>query len=109
MYSLRYGTVPIVRATGGLDDSIEHFNGRTGKGTGFKFGDYTGQALLGCVREALAAFRDKPAWRKLIANGMAKDFSWYASAREYVSLYDRARAEGNGRNGRIPRAVSTSN
>jgi len=110
MYSLRYGTVPVVRGTGGLDDTIEHFDGRSGKGSGFKFGAYSGRALLGCVREALAAFRDKAAWRKLMANGMAKDFSWYASAREYVALYERARGgETGGRKRRIPRAVSTSN
>ena len=57
IYSLKYGTVPVVRATGGLDDTIEHWNSRTGKGTGFKFADYTGEALLMIIREALRAFR----------------------------------------------------
>lgn len=103
IYSLRYGTVPVVRATGGLDDTIENFDARSGKGTGFKFTPYEGKALLASVRKALAAFGNKPAWGKLMANGMAKDFSWYASAREYAALYERARS------GRIPRAVSTSN
>lgn len=111
IYSLRYGTVPIVRATGGLDDTIEPFEARTGRGTGFKFAEYDGRALLACVRAALAAYGNKAAWGKLMANGMAKDFSWYASAREYVALYERARGgdDAASRGGRIPRAVSTSN
>ena len=91
IYSLRYGTVPLVRATGGLDDTIEPFDRATGLGTGFKFSEYTGQALLGALQEALAAFADKAAWRRLQTNGMAKDFSWNASALEYGRLYDLAR------------------
>jgi len=91
MYSLRYGTVPVVRATGGLDDTIEPFDPASGRGTGFKFSEYTGSALLGALREALADYADKPAWRRLQANGMAKDFSWNASAGEYARLYDMAR------------------
>jgi starch synthase len=91
IYSLRYGTVPVVRATGGLDDTIEPFNPANGRGTGFKFSEYTGPALLAALREALAAYADKPAWRRLEANGMAKDFSWNASALEYGRLYDVAR------------------
>jgi starch synthase len=91
IYSLRYGTVPVVRATGGLDDTIEPFDPASGRGTGFKFSEYTGPALLAALREALAAFGDKTAWRRLQANGMAKDFSWNASALEYGRLYDLAR------------------
>ena len=89
MYSLKYGTVPIVRATGGLDDSIEQWDAKTGKGTGFKFSSYTGTALLATIQEALKAFADKPSWRKLMLNGMNKDFSWTTSAREYVRIYER--------------------
>src|SRR5262249_36360886 len=88
MYSLKYGTVPIVRATGGLDDTIEPWDG-SGKGTGFKFSAYSGVALLNCVHEALRAFKDQEGWRKLMLNGMSKDFSWTASAREYVKVYER--------------------
>jgi starch synthase len=91
IYSLRYGTVPIVRATGGLDDTIEHFNPQTGKGTGFKFYDYHGEALLGVVREAIAAFADKRAWHQIMRNGMVKDHSWSNSAREYARVYEKAR------------------
>ena len=89
MYSLKYGTVPIVRATGGLDDSIDPWDAATGKGTGFKFSGYTGSALLATVHEALSAFNDKAGWKKLMLNGMRKDFSWTVSAREYVKIYER--------------------
>jgi starch synthase len=91
IYSLRYGTVPVVRATGGLDDTIEPFDRATGRGTGFKFSEYTGEALLGALREALAVYADKTLWRRVQTNGMAKDFSWNASALEYGRLYDLAR------------------
>ena len=89
MYSLRYGTIPIVRATGGLDDTVEPWNPATGKGTGFKFGPYSGAVLLATIHEALTAFKDKAGWRKLMLNGMKKDFSWTASAREYVKVYEK--------------------
>jgi starch synthase len=91
IYSLKYGTVPVVRATGGLDDTIEPWDPRTGKGTGFKFTDYTGEALLATIRAALQAYRDQPGWHKLMRIGMSKDFSWTASANEYVKVYERAR------------------
>ena len=91
IYSLRYGTVPVVRATGGLDDTIEPFDPASERGTGFKFSEYTGAALLAALREALAAYADKGGWRRLQVNGMAKDFSWNASALEYGRLYGRAR------------------
>jgi starch synthase len=91
IYSLKYGTVPIVRATGGLDDTIEPWDARTGKGTGFKFTEYNGESLLLTVKQALHAFRDQTSWQVLMRNGMNKDFSWNASAREYVKVYERAR------------------
>src|SRR6185437_13157674 len=84
IYSLRYGTVPVVRVTGGLDDTVEPFDTRTGRGTGFKFSEYTGQALLQCLRQALALYRDRNSWHRLQMNGMAKDFSWHSSAIEYL-------------------------
>jgi starch synthase len=91
MYSLKYGTVPLVRATGGLDDTIEQWDSRTGKGTGFKFQEYIGEQLLSTVRLALQAFQDQSSWQVLMRNGMSKDFSWNASAREYARVYERAR------------------
>ncbi|HUO17499.1 MAG TPA: glycogen synthase GlgA [Verrucomicrobiae bacterium] len=91
IYSLKYGTVPIVRATGGLDDTIEPWDARTGKGTGFKFTDYNGEALLLTIKEALDAFQDQASWQVLMRNGMNKDFSWNASAREYGKIYERVR------------------
>jgi len=91
IYSLKYGTVPIVRATGGLDDTIEPWDARTGKGTGFKFSDYTGEALLATIKQALLAYRDPSSWQTLMRNGMSRDFSWGASARDYGKIYDRAR------------------
>lgn len=91
IYSLRYGTVPIVRATGGLDDTIEPWDPKTRRGTGFKFTEYTGDALLLTIRAALAAYNDELGWQALMRNGMAKDFSWNSSAREYVKIYERVR------------------
>ena len=91
IYSLKYGTVPIVRATGGLDDTIEPWDARTGKGTGFKFSEYNGESLLLTVKQALQAFRDQTSWQVLMRNGMNKDFSWHASAREYGKIYERLR------------------
>jgi starch synthase len=95
IYSLKYGTVPIVRATGGLDDTTEHWDARTGKGTGFKFTDYNGEALLLTIKEALRAFHDQNSWQQLMRNGMSKDFSWNASAKEYIRVYERVR-QGRG-------------
>ena len=90
IYSLRYGTVPIVRATGGLDDTIENFDPATGKGSGFKFSEYSGEALLETIHKALTVYKDRQAWTQLMKNGMSKDFSWRASAREYARVYERA-------------------
>ena len=91
IYSLKYGTVPIVRATGGLDDTIDPWDARTGKGTGFKFSDYTGEALLAAIKSAMLAYQDPSSWQTLMRNGMGRDFSWGVSAREYGKIYDRAR------------------
>lgn len=82
IYSLRYGTVPIVRATGGLDDTID-------VETGFKFLEYSGSALLETVRAALTAYRGKKRWGEMMERGMKKNFSWDASAAEYSALYQR--------------------
>jgi starch synthase len=102
IYSLRYGTVPVVRATGGLEDTVENFDPQTRQGTGFKFDAYDGSALLGALRAALETCRDQKSWLNLQKNGMAKDFSWKTSAASYVTLYEAAKRS------RIPRAVGTS-
>jgi starch synthase len=95
IYSLRYGTVPVVRATGGLDDTIESFDLQHGTGTGFKFQEYTGAAFLQCIRQALHHYAEEPVWKRIQLNGMAKDFSWNISAAEYAKLYEAARAARN--------------
>jgi starch synthase len=91
MYSMRYGTVPVVRATGGLDDTVTDYNAAAGTGTGFKFGPYTAAALLEAMERARAAFANPSNWKKLQVAGMRQDFSWDRSAREYVKLYETAR------------------
>jgi len=95
IYSLRYGTVPVVRATGGLDDTIEPFDLQHGTGTGFKFVEYSGGALLHSIRQALHHFSDEGVWNRIQLNGMAKDFSWNTSAAEYAKLYEAAIAARN--------------
>ncbi len=94
MYSLKYGTVPLVRATGGLEDSIQDYNRKTGVGTGFKFQAYSSRDFLDKVRQALALYQDRERWKRLMIRGMKADFSWQRSAREYVDLYGKARAKG---------------
>ncbi len=89
MYSLRYGTIPVVRATGGLDDTIQEFDPENLAGNGFKFVEYERTALLEALRRAVAVFRDKKKWRALIQNSLACDFSWEKSAAEYLRLYKR--------------------
>ena len=90
MYSLRYGTVPVVRATGGLHDTVKDYDPRTGAGTGFTFQEYTSAALLRALRRALDTYRKPAQWQRLQAEGMRQDHSWDASAREYVKIYERA-------------------
>jgi starch synthase len=90
LISLRYGTVPIVRRTGGLADTISEFDPPLGRGTGFLFDALTPAGLLDAVRRALNAHRQPSLWGQLVRNGMGEDFSWEASAREYVALYRRA-------------------
>jgi starch synthase len=88
LFALKYGTVPVVRATGGLDDTI-------GEGTGFKFLEYSGAALLEAVRDAVRVFSDSGAWRDAMLRGMAGDFSWKTSAKAYSALYKRLLAGVN--------------
>ena len=90
LISLRYGTVPLVRKTGGLADTVKNYSVKTGAGNGFVFSEYSSKALLKAARAALAAYADKRAWKKLVTNGMNGDFSWEGSAKEYVKLYKKA-------------------
>src|ERR1700704_4662642 len=82
IYSLKYGTVPVVRATGGLDDTID-------EGTGFKFVEYTAQSMLVAIGDAVTAFADPVGWQAMMRRGMRKDFSWKTSAAVYSALYQR--------------------
>ena len=88
IYSLKYGTVPVVRATGGLDDTIQEWNAETGVGTGFKFYGYNAWDFLAAIDRGLGAFADKVGWKKLMLNGMAKDYAWEHPAREYQGVYE---------------------
>jgi starch synthase len=87
LYALKYGTIPVVRATGGLDDTVRAYNPRTGRGTGFKFASYTSAALVAAVRQAISLHKQPKKWQKLMTHAMAGDFSWRASAIEYEKLY----------------------
>ncbi len=87
IYSLRYGTVPIVRATGGLDDTIQPFDATTEQGNGFKFKEYAPESMLAAVRQALGVFAQQPVWERLMKNGMSASFRWEFSTRKYLDLY----------------------
>jgi len=89
LYSLKYGTIPVVRRTGGLADTVEPWNPATAEGTGFVFEHFTPEGLAWALGAALDAWTDRAAWRKLQKNAMARDFSWRHQAAEYVALYTR--------------------
>jgi starch synthase len=88
MYALKYGSVPVVRATGGLDDTVLAFTAGDGQGNGFKFGPFASEDFLRAAGEAVTLFRDAGTWKRLMANGMQADFSWERSARTYLELYE---------------------
>lgn len=87
MIALKYGTVPVARATGGLADTIWDYDHLKGEGTGFLFRDYSGSAFEECLKRALCLWRDRAAWKGLVARGMGQDFTWKDSARKYAALY----------------------
>lgn len=87
MIGFKYGTVPVVRRTGGLKDSVEEFDPATKKGTGFTFGEYKPEAFFAAIRKALATYQNRDLWRSVVKRDMALDFSWKVSAREYMKLY----------------------
>lgn len=89
MYSLAYGTIPIVRATGGLDDTVTNFSEKTGRGNGFKFRDYSPQAFVRACKKAINIYKKKKAMSKLVQNALAGDFSLAHSAKEYIKLYKK--------------------
>jgi starch synthase len=89
LYCLRYGTVPVVRAIGGLDETIRDYNPETGEGNGFKFSDYTPEEFLRAVQRAITLFHHESSWRALILNNMALDFSWERFIPQYLELYRR--------------------
>lgn len=87
MYSLKYGTIPIVHVTGGLNDTVKTFQANTDTGTGFKFSTYTADALLSVITTALQAYEEKKSWKALMLRAMAEDFSWAVTAQHYANLY----------------------
>jgi len=89
MYSLRYGTVPIVHKTGGLADTVQLWDPRDRTGTGIAFEHFNPEGLRWAIEAALALYRDADAWRALVANGMAKRFSWDVQGKLYEELYRR--------------------
>jgi starch synthase len=93
MYSLRYGTTPIVRVTGGLDDSVTDISENADKADGIKFAEYSVRALAKAIRKAQALYADKTLLMHYRRNAMAKDFSWERTAAAYADLYERVRAQ----------------
>ena len=93
MYSLRYGAVPVVRATGGLYDTISQFDPKRGKGVGFRFTDYKPESFWDATKTAIDLFYESKTWQQIMKNGMAKDFSWNSSAQQYLKLYEKTVAE----------------
>jgi starch synthase len=93
MYSLRYGTVPIVHAVGGLEDTVQPYTARARRANGFKFGEPTPAELARTVQQAVRVYGDREAWGRLMRQGMTEDHSWETSAREYVKVYKRARQD----------------
>jgi starch synthase len=87
MYSLRYGTVPVVRKTGGLSDSVRPFDPSTGEGTGIVFDHFNAAAMVWALETGIALFRDRELWRRLVLNGMNEDFSWNQQAERYLAIY----------------------
>src|SRR5690606_14452496 len=91
LISLRYGTIPVVRRTGGLEDTIKNYDPETGYGNGFDFVEYVPDSLLEALNRAVTLYRTNPkAWRKLVRSAMNMDFSWNRSAIKYLELYEKA-------------------
>lgn len=97
IYSLKYGTVPVVRKTGGLADTVQDWNEYNtyglDTGNGFSFDDYKPAAMVHAIQRALGDYHNKPIWKKIQQNGMNKDYSWRHSAIQYEELYKKARSK----------------
>lgn len=93
LYAMKYGTVPLVRSVGGLADSVQEFDPNTGKGTGFKFSPFETKYFLETLQKALSFYKDRNKWRRLMLNGMARDYSWNLAAEKYHGLYLKALAK----------------
>jgi len=91
MISFRYGTVPVVRQTGGLKDSVQEFNPKTKDGNGFVFAEYKSDHFFAAIKRALTLFKNKAVWGDLVKKVMELDYSWSTSAKEYVNLYEKIR------------------
>jgi starch synthase len=89
MISFRYGAIPVVRQTGGLKDSVAEFDPKTGNGNGFTFSEYKSEALHSAIKRALNLYRNRAVWEELVRKVMTLDYSWKASAKEYIKLYDK--------------------
>ena len=87
IYSMKYGTIPVVRATGGLADTVTPVGDSKAPGTGFVFTDYTPEAFLKAIHTGLNAYANKDLWRRIMEHAMSQDFSWKVSARKYLELY----------------------
>jgi starch synthase len=96
MYSLRYGTIPVVRATGGLQDTVIDPNEANSPGTGFKFDRFHKDELIAAFHRAIEAFRNRKIWHAMMREAMAQDFSWERSAKEYLAVFERAIAAKQG-------------
>jgi starch synthase len=96
LYGLKYGAIPVVRATGGLEDTVEDYDLETGEGTGFKFKEYTPQAMLTTMRQAVQVFQMEYEWKRLVRSAMKREFSWNRAAEEYTRLYELAVAKRKG-------------
>ena len=89
MIAMRYGTVPLVREVGGLADTVQEFNPRTGKGNGFRFLNYSPEVLFQTMQKTVRVYEDHNLWLKLVENAADEDFSWANSARKYIEIYER--------------------
>ena len=87
MYSLNYGTIPVVRETGGLADTVVKFNEKTKEGNGFVFKKYNAVEFLKEIKRALKIYKDTETWNKIVRSAMKEDFSWHSSAKKYIELY----------------------
>ena len=94
LIALRYGTLPVVRETGGLKDTVQPYNKYTGLGNGFSFANYNAHELLFTIKKALGLYGDKPVWSKIVHNAMQADYSWRQSAQQYHSIYNRLHTNG---------------